>query len=151
MSEAAYIVGDVEIHDKASVWPGAVVRGDFGRIIIGHHTTLEDNCVVHGATDLVIGHGVIVGHGAVVHCRRIGNNVLIGNNATVLDGAEVADSCIISAGSLVTSNTRIPQGSFVTGSPARVKKRVSQEQIAGLKAGSLDYIKLSRKYKREGL
>ena len=84
VSEAAYVVGDVEIGENSSVWPGAVIRGDFGKIKIGKHTAVEDNCVIHSGSpsspisDVTIGDNVIIGHSAVSNCRRIGNNVLIG-------------------------------------------------------------------------
>ena len=92
VSETAYIIGDVEIGENSNIWPGAVIRADFGKTTIGHNTLIEDNCVVHSGTDVTIGNGVIIGHGAVIHCRRIGNNVLVGNNASILDGAEIGNS-----------------------------------------------------------
>ena len=90
VSENAYVVGDVEIGEDSNVWPGAVIRGDFGRISIGADTSVEDNCVIHSGTpfslvgDVVIGDRVLIGHGAVLNGRKIGNNVLVGMNATLL-------------------------------------------------------------------
>jgi len=89
VSEFAYVVGDVEIGEKSGVWPGAVVRGDFGSIRIGQNSHIEDNAVLHAWKSLIIGDNVTVGHSAVVHCLRIGDNVLVGNNATVLDDTEM--------------------------------------------------------------
>jgi carbonic anhydrase/acetyltransferase-like protein (isoleucine patch superfamily) len=151
VSEAAYVVGDVEIGEYSNIWPGAVIRADFGKITIGQHTSLEDNCVVHAGTDLTIGNYVIIGHGAVVHCLRIGSNVLIGNNATVLDGAEIGDFCIIGAGSLVRTEAKIADRSLVVGMPARITGPLSSEQIAMLKEGSEIYSRLAQEYKRQGL
>ena len=92
ISEAAYIVGDVEIGENSSVWPHAVIRGDTGRIIIGKNTAVEDGVIIHiGGPDfdtMIIGDMVNIGHGAVIHCERIGNNVLIDMNATVLQEAK---------------------------------------------------------------
>ena len=151
VSEAAYIVGDVEIGEKSNIWPGAVLRADFGTITVGHNTSIEDNCVVHGGTDISIGDNTIIGHGAVIHCHRIGNNVLVGNNATILDGAEVGDFCIIGAGSVVAPETKIPDKSLVIGVPARIKSPLSPEQLAQRKLGPDIYAKLAQKYKQQGL
>ena len=151
VSEAAYIVGDVEIGENSSIWPGVVIRADFGKITVGNSTSIEDNCVVHSGTDVIIGNNTIIGHGAVVHCRRVGSNVLVGNNATLLDDAEIGDFCIIGAGSLVSPKTKISQKSVVTGVPARIKGQPSQEQLAHLRLGADIYAKLAQQYKQQGL
>ncbi len=151
VSEASYVVGDVEIGEQASVWPGAVIRGDFARISIGCLTIVEDNSVIHAGADLVIGSQVIIGHGAVVHCRRIGNHVLIGSHATILDDVEIDDFCMIGAGALLTPGTRIPSMSYVLGMPGKVKGRLSEDQIARLKEGATTYAQLAKAYKRSGL
>lgn len=151
ISEAAYIVGDVEIGENSSIWPGAVLRADFGKIIVGNNTSIEDNCVVHGGTDVVIGDNTFIGHGAVVHCQRVGNNVLIGNNATVLDGAEVGDFCVIGAGSVVAPETKIPDRSLAMGVPARIKGQLSEKQLAWMENGLVSYTKLAQEYKQQGL
>ncbi|MBM3118456.1 MAG: gamma carbonic anhydrase family protein [Chloroflexi bacterium] len=151
VSEAAYIVGDVEIGENSSIWPGAVLRADFGKITVGNNTSIEDNCVVHGGTDVVIGNNTFIGHGAVVHCRMVGNNVLIGNNATVLDGAEVGDFCVIGAGSVVAPETKIPDRSLAMGVPARIKRQLSEKQLAWMENGLVSYTKLAQEYKQQGL
>lgn len=151
VSEAAYVVGDIEVAENASIWAGAVVRGDFGKITIGRNTAIEDGAVVHSGGDLSIGDDCIIGHGAVVHCRRVGNNVLVGNNATILDGAEIGDYCIIGAGALVPPETRIPEESLVLGNPARVRGKVPAERLAMLKAGAGAYAMLAQQYKKQGL
>jgi carbonic anhydrase/acetyltransferase-like protein (isoleucine patch superfamily) len=134
VSEAAYIVGDVEIGDDVSVWPGAVIRADTGRIVIGRGTAIEDGCVIHSGVPpqevTVIGDYVNMGHGAVVHGHRIGSNVLIGMNATVLQGAEIGDYCLVGAGCLVGEGMKIPENSFVVGVPGRIKGRVGAKQMA---------------------
>jgi carbonic anhydrase/acetyltransferase-like protein (isoleucine patch superfamily) len=151
VSEAAYIVGDVEIGENASIWPGTVIRGDFAKVTIGKNTSIEDNCVVHSGDGVTIGDDVIVGHGAIVHCRKVGNNVLIGNNATILDNAEIGDLCIIGAGSLVTPETKIPAESLAMGVPAQVKGKLLQKQKDQLIAGSAFYIQMAQEYKQQGL
>lgn len=151
VSETAYVIGDVEIGENASIWPGAVIRGDFARITIGNDTSIEDNCVVHCGADMTIGNGTIIGHGAILHCLKIGNNVLIGNNATLLDGAEIGDFCIIGAGSLVAPETKIPDRSLAMGVPARIKDQLSAEQLTELKDGAKIYSRMAHEYKRQGL
>jgi carbonic anhydrase/acetyltransferase-like protein (isoleucine patch superfamily) len=159
ISEAAYIVGDVEIGDNCSLWPGAVIRGDFGCIRIGTNTIIEDNCVIHSGSpstpdaiaDVSIGDNVQIGHGAVINCRRIGNNVLIGMNATILHDAEIGDFCVIGAGCLVSQGMVIPDRSFVAGVPGKIKGKASPQQLWWVQEGSPLYIKLAKQYKQEGL
>ena len=136
VSEAAYVIGDVLIGNNSSVWPGAVIRGDCCKIEIGENTCVEDNCVVHGA---------------VVHCHKIGNNVLIGNNATILDAAEIGSFCIIGAGSLVTTEMKIPDNSLVMGVPAKIRGQVSSKQRLELEEGAVFYTKLAQEYRGQGL
>jgi carbonic anhydrase/acetyltransferase-like protein (isoleucine patch superfamily) len=154
VSEAAYIVGDVEIGEDCSVWPGAVIRADTGCIIIGRGTAVEDGCVIHSGVPphevTVIGEFVNIGHGAVVHGYRIGHNVLIGMNATMLQGAEIGDFCLIGAGCVVSEDMKIPDHSFVVGVPARVKGKVTEEQMPWL-LGVKHYAELGRRYKEAGL
>jgi len=151
VSEAAYVVGDVEIGENSSVWPGAVIRADFGKITIGHNTSIEDNTVIHCAGNLVIGSNNVIGHGAVVHCRKVGNHVLIGNNATILDGAEIGDYCIIGAGCLIPPNTKISERSVVIGVPGHVKSQLTEEQQNELNIGAVSYTELASDYKKKGL
>ena len=151
VSETAYITGDVEIGENANIWPGAVIRGDIAKITIGKNTSIEDNCVVHSATGIIIGDNTVVGHGAVVHCKKIGNNVLIGNNATVLDNAEIEDYCIVAAGSVIAPETKFPAESLAAGVPAKVKGKLSQEQKDYITVASTFNIELAQKYKKQGL
>jgi carbonic anhydrase/acetyltransferase-like protein (isoleucine patch superfamily) len=157
ISEAAYVVGDVEIGDDSNVFPGAVIRGDFGRILIGSNTSVEDNCVIHSGTpsselgDVEIGDRVLIGHGAVLNCRKIGSNVLIGMNATVLHDAEIGDFCIIGAGCLVCQGMKIPENSFVAGVPGRIKGKATEKQLWWVKEGYKVYAGLARQYRKEGL
>jgi carbonic anhydrase/acetyltransferase-like protein (isoleucine patch superfamily) len=155
ISKTAYIIGDVEIGENCVVMPGAVIRADFGKITIGNNTVVEDNCVIHsgsldGIVDVVIGDNVIIGHGAVSNCRKVGNNVLIGMNATILHDAEIGDLCIIAAGSLVGQGAKVPDKSFVTGIPGKVKKEVSKQQLLWTQLGSQAYVELAKQYKKEG-
>ncbi|MFC1533312.1 gamma carbonic anhydrase family protein [Thermodesulfobacteriota bacterium] len=150
VSDMACIIGDVEIGEHASVWPGAVIRADLAKITIGPDTSLEDNCVVHAVKDLIIGKGVIIGHGAVIHCLSIGDRVLVGNNATVLDDAEIGPLCIIGAGAVVKQGTKVPEHSLVIGAPASIKRKISSKHIKRLKNGAALYVKLAQEYKTHG-
>ena len=165
ISEWAYVVGDVEIGEGSGVWPGAVIRGDFGRIRIGKNCQVEDNSVLHSGTDMEIGDNVMIGHSAVVHGLRIGNDVLVGNNATILDRAEVGDRCIVGANALVTTGQVIPSDSFAVGVPARLKRQASAEGMETMRrrmaqryaearadgVPGFSYSELAQKYKEAGL
>jgi carbonic anhydrase/acetyltransferase-like protein (isoleucine patch superfamily) len=151
ISEAAYIIGDVEIGAYSNVWPGAVIRADFARIKIGRYVDIEDNCTLHAGTDMEVGNNVILGHGAVVHSTKVGNNVLIGMNATTLHNSEIGDNCFIAAGSVVIEGMIIPNGSFVAGVPAKIKGPVSEQQRGWTDSHYAFYPPLAKKYKDEGL
>jgi carbonic anhydrase/acetyltransferase-like protein (isoleucine patch superfamily) len=156
ISEAAYIVGDVEIGENTSVWPGAVIRGDFGKITIGQGCVIEDNCVIHSGSlsstgEVTIGNNVVMGHGAVSNCSQIGNNVLIGMNATLLHDAEIGNYCIIAAGCLVKEKMIIPDGCLVAGIPGKIKGEVPSKQKKWVQGSPSSYSVLSRKYKLQGL
>lgn len=165
ISEWAYIVGDVEIGENTGVWPGAVIRGDFGSIRIGKNCQIEDNSVIHSGANLEIGDNVIIGHSAVIHGLRIGNNVLIGNNATILDDAEIGGHCIIGSNSMVATGQKIPSDSVAVGVPARVKKglpspgagdkhrRTAEMYYQAIKSDRPQrlYSELAKKYKQQGL
>lgn len=152
ISETAYIVGDVEIGEDSSVWPGAVIRADLGPVKIGRNTHIEDNVVLHsGLTPVVIGDNVLIGHSAMVHVQEIGNNVMIGANATILHNVDIGDLCIIAGGAVVPEGMKIPSSSFVAGVPAEVKGEVSPKQLAWIEKGPSAYTELARKYKEQGL
>ena len=153
VSEAAYVVGDVEIGPNSAVWPGAVVRADFTKIVIGSNTDVEDNCVIHGmpGEPMEIGDNVVVTHGAVVHSRSIGTHVFIGINAAILPHAEVGNRCFIAANSVVTEGMKIPDGSFVAGVPAEVKGKISEKQLSWIKSHLEVYPQMAKRHKEQGL
>jgi carbonic anhydrase/acetyltransferase-like protein (isoleucine patch superfamily) len=155
VSEAAYIIGDVEIGENCSIWPGAVIRGDTSRVVIGKNTAVEDNCVIHSdessGSGTRIGDNVNIGHGAIVHGKNIGNNVLVGINAAVLHGAVIGDFCLIGAGCVVSEKMVIPEGSFVVGVPAKIKGKVPEKLMHWLRDVPGAYADLARQYKDEGL
>ena len=142
LASTAVVVGDVTLGDHSSVWYNAVLRGDINRIVVGHHTNIQDNAVVHLADELpcILGNYVTVGHSAIMHACTVGNEVLVGMGAVVLDGAVVGDQCLIGAKALVTGGTRIPAGSLVLGAPAKIVRSLSAEERAGLKHWADKYV-----------
>ena len=121
ISDACYIVGDVVIGEGSSVWPGAVIRGDFGKITIGRNSVVQDTCVIHTDDFLDIGDNVLVTHGAVIHGHRIGNNVLLGVNSVILEKVDIGSYCLIGAGAVVRDHSVIPDYSLVVGVPGQVR------------------------------
>jgi carbonic anhydrase/acetyltransferase-like protein (isoleucine patch superfamily) len=155
VSEAAYVVGDVHLGEGSSVWPGAVVRGDFGSIRVGSDSVIEDNCVVHAGGPMSIGDNNIIGHAVVVHCAAIGSACLIGNQAILLDDAEVGDLCLVAAGTLLLGRVKVPDRSFVSGSPATIEP-ISDRHLQRLEAmakGNAEsgYGMMARLYREAGL
>ena len=155
VSKGAFVIGDVEIGENCSIWPGAVIRGDFGKITIGANCALEDNCVIHSGSlstkdsicDMTIGDNVIIGHGAVINCLKVGNNVLIGMNASILHDAEIDDFCIIGAACMINQGMKVPDNSFVVGVPAKIKGKITPDQKQRLLNGADIYVKNAMKYK----
>src|SRR5436309_11540742 len=141
IAQGAIVVGDVTIGDFSSVWYNAVLRGDINRIVVGHHTNIQDNAVVHLADDYpcLVGNYVTVGHSAIVHACTIGDEVLIGMGAIILDGAVIGERSLIGANALVTQRTQIPPGSLVLGSPARVVRKLSEEEQRELRMSADKY------------
>ncbi len=137
IAPTATIVGDVRIGARASVWYGAVVRGDTSYAEIGEGANVQDGAVVHGRADLpaIIGRDASVAHNAVIHGATIGERALIANGAQVLDGASVGAGSLIAAGSVVLPETHIPPGMLAAGTPAVVKRAIagtaSEEWITG--------------------
>ncbi len=143
VSPAATVMGDVELGENVSIWPGAVLRGDCGKIVIGDGTNVQDNCVIHHTT--TIGKNCTLGHGAIVHGCQVGDGCMIGMGATVLTGAKLGDNCLVGAGALVTGKMDAPAGSLILGSPARVVRDVTGQQLEEMKADAAQYIELAKK------
>jgi carbonic anhydrase/acetyltransferase-like protein (isoleucine patch superfamily) len=127
IAPTASIVGDVTIHERASVWYGAVVRGDTSYAVIGPGANIQDGAVVHGRADLpaLIGEDASVAHNAIIHGAVIGARALIANGAQVLDGARVGEGALVAAGSVVLPDTEIPPGVLAAGTPAQVKRALA--------------------------
>jgi carbonic anhydrase/acetyltransferase-like protein (isoleucine patch superfamily) len=142
IARTAVVLGDVTLGAHSSVWYGAVVRGDINRIVIGHHSNIQDNSVLHLADDFgcILGNWVTVGHGAILHACKVGDECLVGMGAVILDGAVIGKQSIIGAKALVTQGVKIPPGSLVLGAPAKVVRKLSKEERAGLKWWAQKYV-----------
>jgi carbonic anhydrase/acetyltransferase-like protein (isoleucine patch superfamily) len=148
VAPTATIIGDVEISAGASVWFGAVVRGDMAPIRIGARTNIQDNCTIHvdADTPATIGSGVTIGHNAVVHGCTIADDCLIGMGAQVLNRARIESGSIIAAGAVVTQDSRIGPGVLVAGAPAEVKKPLSTSAVASIREAAIHYGELAECY-----
>jgi len=148
VAASADIQGAVTLGRDSSVWYQCVLRGDINQIVIGEGTNIQDASVLHLADDfgVEIGDYTTVGHQAMVHACRIGNECLIGMGATILDGAVIGDQCIIGARSLVTKGMKIPDGSLVYGSPAKVIRPLSKKERAEVRCWAEKYIKVAKRH-----
>lgn len=138
----ATVVGDVTLGENVSIWYNAVLRGDSGAITVGEGTNIQDGCILHEQTTL--GKNCTVGHGAIVHGCTVGDNCVIGMGAIILNGAVIGNDCIVGAGALVTGKMNAPDGSMILGSPAKVLKEVTPEQIADNAHSAQHYIELAK-------
>src|SRR5438552_13097252 len=136
IDDSAQVIGDVEIGEESSVWMTVVIRGDVHRIRIGRRSNVQDGTVVHVMKDThatTVGDHVTIGHAAVIHGCTIDDQCLIGMGAVLLNGSHVGTGSIVAAGSLLVEDMKVPPGSLVMGSPAKVKRALSQAEIAGIK------------------
>jgi carbonic anhydrase/acetyltransferase-like protein (isoleucine patch superfamily) len=146
------VVGDVVLGPASSVWFGAVVRGDIEAIRIGARTNVQDNATLHvvgGKFGTTLGDGITVGHNAVVHGCTIEDGALVGMGAIVLDGAVVGAESLIAAGALVAPGTRIPPRSLVLGSPGRVARPLTDEEIERIRASARNYVAYAERYRAQ--
>lgn len=155
---AATVIGDVELGDDVSVWPGTVIRGDVNFVRIGARTSVQDGSVVHVSHDgphaklggfaTVIGEDVTIGHKAIIHACTIGNASLIGMGAILLDGVRVGDHAMIGAGALVPPGKVVGDGELWVGNPARPVRTLTDAQIEGLRYSAAHYVRLKDEYLR---
>jgi carbonic anhydrase/acetyltransferase-like protein (isoleucine patch superfamily) len=153
IAPTAVIIGDVEIADGASIWFGAVLRGDEGRILIGEETNVQDNAVLHTTHDFptILSSRVTVGHGALLEGCFVEEGAVIGMGAVVLQEAVIGSRSLIGAGSVVTRGTIIPKNSLAAGSPAVVKKEISGAALRSIERSAAIYVELSASYLEEGI
>ena len=150
VASSADLIGEVVLHRDSSVWYITVLRADIAKREVGEGSNIQDGRVCHVDYDkpVVIGKGVTVGHNATLHGCRIGDHSLIGVGSTVLDGAQIGDCVLIGAGSLVTPGSNIPSNSLVIGSPAKVKRELTEDEINGMKKNSSVYVELAKEHSK---
>ena len=141
IAENATLVGQLTIGSKASVWYGAVLRGDSGHIVVGENCAIEDNAILHSCA--VLGRNVVVGHNAIVHGCTVEDDCLIGMNATVLNGAVIGKGSLVAAGSLVKKGMIVPPGSLVMGVPAKIVGPLNDAQREYVASAAQEYLGLS--------
>ena len=149
IAENASVIGDVNIEKGASIWYNAVLRGDIANISLGKYSNIQDNSTIHTGIDIpsIIGDYTVVGHNVIIHSATIGNNCLIGMGAIILDKTSIGDNCIIGAGTIITKGEIIPPNSLVVGSPGRIIRRVTKEEMQSIKDTATRYYELYREYK----
>ncbi len=148
VAPGAVVIGDVTLGEESSVWYHTVLRADINAIKIGPRSNIQDGCVIHLADDFGthVGELVTVGHKAILHACTVADEVLVGMGAIVLDGAEIGARSIIGAGALVTQHKKIPPGSLVLGSPAKVVRQLDLQEQQSIRHWAEKYVELSKKY-----
>jgi carbonic anhydrase/acetyltransferase-like protein (isoleucine patch superfamily) len=151
VADSANLIGKVTLEANASVWFGATIRGDNERITIGENSNVQEGTVMH--TDvgypLVIGKGVTIGHQAMLHGCTVGDGALIGIQAVILNGAKIGKGCLVGAGALVTEGKEFPDNSLILGSPAKVVRTLTEEDLLRLQASAASYVARGQLYKAQ--
>lgn len=152
---ACTIIGEVELGDDVSVWPGTVIRGDVNHVRIGARSNVQDGTVIHvshaspynkGGYPTLVGEGVTIGHGCIIHACTIGDYCLIGMGACILDGAVIEANAFIAAGAVVGPGKRVRSGELWAGNPARLMRQLSEKDIEGLRYSADHYVRLKDQY-----
>lgn len=152
IEDTAVVIGDVVLGEDCSVWFNAVIRGDVNHIRIGNRTNVQDLCMLHVTHDthpLIIGNEVTIGHSVVLHGCTIKDRVLVGMGAIVMDGAVIGEDSVVGAGALVVEGTVVPPKSVILGSPGRVRRGVSDAELAWIKESAANYVKYASQYLKD--
>ena len=145
IAEGAVVVGDVKLAKGVSVWYNAVLRGDESPIEVGENTNIQDGDILQARA--VVGSNCTVGHCAIIHGSTVGSNTLIGMGSILLDGAKIGNHCIVGAGALVTGKLDAPDGSMILGSPAKVVRPLTQEEMDSVDASVQEYLEFAQHYR----
>ncbi len=151
IADGARLVGpNIRIGEQSSVWPNAVLRSTSSSIDIGDRSNVQDNCVFHAeeGKPIRVGDGVTIGHSAIIHACTIGDNTLVGMGAVVMTGCKVGNNCLIGAGALVTQGTEIPDGMMAFGSPAKIRRPLTEAEIQDNRDASQEYVDEATEYRR---
>lgn len=149
IEDTGIVIGDVVMGEQCSVWFHAVIRGDVHYIRLGDRTNVQDLCMLHVTHDthpLIIGSDVTIGHHVVLHGCTIRDRVLVGMGAIIMDGAVIGEDSVIGAGALLTEHTVIPAKSVVLGSPAKVRRQVTEEELSWIRESAANYIRYAGQY-----
>ena len=156
---AATVIGDVTIGEHSSVWPGAVIRADFGKVRIGKYVSVQDNAVIHPADayegkspkylPVKVGDYVIIGHSAVLHGCTIANNCIVGGGSFVFNGAKVKEGALVGMGAVVLADVEVPERTIVVGIPARPLRRLTDDEFKRIRVQAENYAKLAERYRKE--
>lgn len=151
VADSAQVIGDVVLAEEASVWFGAVVRGDNTRLHIGERTNIQDGAVLHSdaGKPLTLGNGVTIGHQAMLHGCTVGDGSLIGIQAVVLNGARIGKSCLVGAGAVVTEGKQFEDGWLILGAPAKAVRPLTPEQLEGLALSAAGYVAKAQRFRTE--
>ncbi len=152
VADTARVIGEVELGDEASIWYGAILRGDIGKIVIGKRSNVQDNSVLHITPPdypVIIGDDVTVGHGVILHGCKIGSRSLIGMGAVVLDGVEIGEESIVAAGAVVPPGKKFPPRSLIMGVPAKVVREVRDEDVKAILENAEEYVRLGKRHLKE--
>jgi carbonic anhydrase/acetyltransferase-like protein (isoleucine patch superfamily) len=149
VARGAWVIGDVEVGALAGIWFNAVLRGDINAIRVGARSNVQDGCVVHvtGQLPAVIGEDVTIGHKAMIHGCTIADGSLIGMNAVVLDGARVGPHAMVAAGSVIREHSVVPEGTLAAGVPARIVRKLSEEERRQLLQSAQNYVTYARSFR----
>lgn len=149
VAENAAVVGDVKIGANTSVWYGVCIRSDMDSTVIGSNTNIQENTSVHNdyGISTIIGDNVTIGHNCVIHGCKISNNVLIGMGSVVLNNAQIGENSMVGAGSLVTQNKVFPSGVLIMGSPAKVIRELTDEEIKSIQSSANHYLEMAKMHK----
>lgn len=149
VAESADIIGEVEVKEGSSIWYRAVLRGDINKISIGKCVNIQDGCVLHSDKNAptIIGDYVTIGHNAIVHGAQVKDRCLIGMGAVILNGAVIGEDSIVAAGSVVTQGKEIPPKSLVIGTPAKVVRQLTDEEIEHIRQSAINYMSLAKNYR----
>ena len=147
----AAVIGDVSLKKNASIWFGSVLRGDNDPIILGENSNIQDNSVCHtdDGMPLIIGNNVTVGHKVILHSCTVGDNSLIGMGSTVLNKAKIGNNCLVGANALVTEGKEFPDNSLIVGSPAKVKRELTDMEKKIIELSALHYVENMKRYKKD--
>lgn len=153
VADGAVVIGDVRLGEDVNIWYNATLRADADPIIIGDGSNVQDNSVIHidFGYPVKIGKNVTIGHGVILHGCEIGDNTLIGMGAILLNGCKIGKNCIVGAGALVTQGTEIPDGSLVLGSPAKIRRELTEEEIKANTRNAKWYVEEAKKENEAGI